>query len=1366
MNDNPDRKEENEDSSDELNPQNGQTQSDSEFDSNDRSSEIDQTIISDQWDSETISGDSFDTADSEELFQTSDDSGSDQDTFEDLPANDQTIGASIPDDDIYATVVDPNSVDPDQTMESDEDGQWAGMQTINENPEEQAEDRNDQTLILDEPVENSDIGATYVEDGNSRSDIDATLVSDDVPPELMATMNSAWGDDMATMADRPDMTIKAPDLPGDLITNQTSLVIKKREFSDTTKSEFNDNAEYELLEILGQGGMGVVYTARQTSIDRQVAVKMLKSKTAKSSEQRHKFLAEAVVTGELDHPNIVPIYDVGSNNTGALFYSMKKVEGRPWLKTVRKNTLAENLNILMKVADAVAFAHSRSVVHRDLKPENVMLGEFGEVLVMDWGLAQSTSGFRKSSSIITTSSMGGTPAYMAPEMATGPVDKISPLSDIYLLGAILYEILTGRPPHTGKTAMKCLMAAAKNKIVPTEKKGELIDIAMKAMALRPQDRYPSVQAFQQAILAYQSHSESISLATRAESDLNKAIETENYELFSRALFGYQEALSLWPENSTARTGAEKATLSYAGLAYGKGDYDLGLSLLNSEDPAHQELIENIRAAQAERDARQQRLRAAKRVFVGMLATVMFVVTGAFFWIRAEANRALAAEKVAETERDTAVQERKKAVEAQALEKVAREKAIAARDEAIEAQRKEAIALQEAKESEKEAISQKEKAEIEEKKAVVAKKQEEYEAYIARIGLAAAKIDENAFESAVELLNDCPPSLRNWEWGRLMHLCSQSSRTFDAQAPIDALAISQDGSKFVTGGKDGVARLWDRTTGRILATFDHQKHPVLAVAISPDGKTLATGSEDPQGFIKLWNLDSHAPIPTTFKNASGKTPFDQGHTEGVLSISFSKDGKRLLTSSYDKTARLWDVKSGDQLNRYWGHNWWVWDANFSTDEKRIVTASQDGTAIIWNTETAEKGAPFTGHQGPIYSADFSPDADSTRVVTSGYDRRVLLWRPEDIVPFDFSKLVSGKESEPPAYVAFEGHQESVQSAEFTADGKMLISASHDNTVKLWDIETNKALKTFRGHDSWVQAAMILNDGKWILSASHDAQLKLWNIANYAEIRTLKGRVLAQHVDAILDVSFSSDGKQLVTASRDKTAISWDVSTGKPNKEFTEGHAFLASSAVFLPDGKRLATAAVDNSVRIWDIQTGTEHKRFEHTGRSAAIDVSFDSKLLVTGSDEKTVRIWDITTGELLKELAGHHSEVSAVAISPDKKYCASGDARGHCMLWDRETGKLLHKLTGHTRRITAIAFLPDGKTVLSASGDNTVGSWDVASGKENQDQILKHPDAILSMAVFDQGKQAATSCADGLVRIWDLGTSKVTRTIEPVNGLI
>lgn len=1363
MNDNPDKKKENEESSDDFDSHINQSQDQSQSDSDDRESEIDQTIISDQWNSEDFAQEVPDASDTVnditpvDQNSSQNDSLPETDTLDEISENNQTIAEVNSEDDMYATIIDPEITDPDESLK--EDDQAAGLETVNEVPTDAVENTNDQTLVLEEPVENSDIYATLIEDGNEPKSVEETLVSDDVPPELMATMNSAWGDGMETMAEGPEMTIKSPDLPDEDLSDQTSLVIKKRNFSDTTKAELLSDAEYELLEVLGQGGMGVVYTARQTSIDRQVAVKMLKDKTSQNQDQRHKFLAEAVVTGELDHPNIVPIYDVGSNNSGALFYSMKKVEGRPWLKTIRKNSLAENLNILMKVADAVAFAHSRSVVHRDLKPENVMIGEFGEVLVMDWGLAQSTSGFRKSNSITTTSSMGGTPAYMAPEMATGPLDKISLLSDVYLLGAILYEILTKRPPHTGKTAMKCLMAAAKNKIVPTETQGELIEIAMKAMSTQPKDRYPTVKAFQQAITDYQSHSESISLATRAEADLSTAEQTDNYELYSKALFGFQEALTLWPENVTAEEGVEKTTLIYANSAYEKGDFDLGLSLLKEDNPAHAELIAKISSEQIERDARQQRLRTAKRVFVGMLATFLFVVTGAFFWIRAEANHAreaeavaVKAEKVAESERDTAVLERKKADEARAQEEIERNKAVAAKDAAEEAREKERIALM--------------KAVVAKEKAEAAEKSEQYEAYIARIGLAAAKIEENAFESAIELLKECPEELRNWEWGRLMHLCSQSSRTFEAKAPIDALAISEDSTRFVTGGKDGIARLWDRTSGKVIGEFDHNKFPVLSVALSPDGKLLATGSEDPKGFIKIWNLDTQTQIEKTFQNSQQVKPFDKGHTEGVLSLSFSKDGKKLLSSSYDKTARLWDLNSGEQLQRFWGHNWWVWDASFSTDERRIVTASQDGTAIIWSVETGKQGAPFTGHQGPVYSAQFSPDTNSIHVVTGGYDRRVLLWKPEDLVPYDYSKIVSGKKSQTANYVAFEGHQDSVQSAEFTNDGTMILSASHDNTLKLWDIASKKGLKTFRGHDSWVQAAKLLNDGKWILSASHDTQLKLWNIAGYEEIRTLKGRVLARHVDAILDVSFSKDGKQLVTASRDKTAISWNVSTGKLRKEFTEGHSFLASNAIFLPDQKRLATAAVDNSVRIWDIQTGTEHKRFEHTGRSAAIDVSADSRFLITGSDQKTVRLWEISSGKMIKELKGHKSEVCSVAFSPDMLLCASGDVRGRCILWDVKTGNQLHKLTGHTRKISSLSFLPDSKSLLTASGDNTVGHWDVTTGKENQKLILKHPDSVLSMSVFNNGKQAVTSCADGKVRVWDVATPKVIRTIRPANGLI
>ncbi len=179
----------------------------------------------------------------------------------------------------------------------------------------------------------------------------------------------------------------------------------------------------------------------------------------------------------------------------------------------------------MKVADAVAFAHANGVVHRDLKPDNVMLGDFGEVLVMDWGLALATATFRHSEFVTDRPSMGGTPAYMAPEMVTGPFELIGPASDIYLLGAMLFEVVTGQVPHQGNTAQECLMAAARNEIRGVEATGELIDIAYRAMATDPEDRYATVQDFQAALRDYQSHCDSVLLTTRADQELGQGART-------------------------------------------------------------------------------------------------------------------------------------------------------------------------------------------------------------------------------------------------------------------------------------------------------------------------------------------------------------------------------------------------------------------------------------------------------------------------------------------------------------------------------------------------------------------------------------------------------------------------------------------------------------------------------------------------------------------------------------------------------------------------------------------------------------------------------------------------------------------------
>ena len=213
------------------------------------------------------------------------------------------------------------------------------------------------------------------------------------------------------------------------------FLIKERSVHSSEDSG-SDPSDYQLLEVLGEGGMGVVYSARQSSVDRVVAVKMLR-KEDEDATRRQLFLQEAMVTADLNHPNIVPVHELGRNEQGALFYSMKQIEGTLWSDVIESNSQEENLDILLRTADAVAFAHSRGIVHRDLKPENVHLGQFGEVRLMDWGLAQATSEYRKPE-FAGAQRMGGTPAYMAPEM-TKPKQKIGLASDVYLLGAILFS---------------------------------------------------------------------------------------------------------------------------------------------------------------------------------------------------------------------------------------------------------------------------------------------------------------------------------------------------------------------------------------------------------------------------------------------------------------------------------------------------------------------------------------------------------------------------------------------------------------------------------------------------------------------------------------------------------------------------------------------------------------------------------------------------------------------------------------------------------------------------------------------------------------------------------------------------------------
>ena len=1177
--------------------------------------------------------------------------------------------------------------------------------------------------------------------------LDATL---QVTSETKAGWSKAVGNATA------QMTIKQS---SEMHTNpNSSLVIQPRALLPADDEDTTVAADYNLVSLLGEGGMGVVYDARQSSIDRSVAVKMLKSESVDEVQQQ-KFLAEAVVTGELDHPNIVPIYDLGRNSDGALFYSMKKVEGRPWMDSLPRNSLDENLQILLQVADAVAFAHSRGVVHRDLKPENVMLGEFGEVLVLDWGLAMATADCTKADTVNSSTGMGGTPAYMAPEMVLGPVDEIGPHSDVYLLGAILYEIITGHAPHTGSSALNCIMAAGRNEIQTTEKSGELVEIALRAMSTDPQDRYESVQALQTAIRSYQSHSESVALSARATDDLAEARKTDEYSDYARALYVFEEAFELWDGNLQAKEGVASARQAYAESAFRKGDFELGLSFLDVDNPAHERLWKQLTKAQEERRTRQKRVKNLKRIVIALAALVFVAVTVGMLSFRHQ--KAIAEENEQEAKRQ---------------EKIATANA-------IEKERQRGIAEETAKEEERQ-------RNIAEQNAIIAQENERkaaYEAYLANIGLAETRINDNALAEAREILSGLVNESAGWEVKRLWYLCNLSRELYQGEAQLEAVALDAAGQHIAVGGESGILRIIQLNSGEVLHQKQLEGGAIHAIAFSPTDPTLiAVGCEKASANLQLWNFQSGER-----RQLVGHGEDNNGESNGhprVVDVRFSRDGRRLLTASHDHTGRLWDIESATQIVELRGHAWGVSQARFSADESKIVTASQDGTVRVWHrtnvddratyeqhTDNQQK-APFLGHEGPVFAAALSRDGLS--VASGGSDNRVLLWNVADLQAFDHAGLAQHGVATMPKYEELLGHTAPIRSISFTADGRFLVSASDDNTIKVWsarqqtalgrDLVRGELVKTMCGHSGAVaDVALAASSPGRLASVSQDGAARYWDIDQYEETRVLKG-----HTDAVLDANFSPSGLDLVTASRDQSALVWNLQTDRMVHTLKEGHPYLASNAAFFPGNDRLATSGADGTVRVWDLATGVECLTLHGTGTAAAVAVSPSGKWILSssaaaeqpdgdpvGDKARYANLWDAQTGELATRLGEHRARVTALAFSPDNRIAFSADKNGRGNLWDLQTQRLLATQRWHSRGISAAKFSPGGRTLYTASEDNTVAAWPITfSGREqgaslitepDLQKTISHPDAVTSLDVFSEDA-LVTGCSDGAVRLWNV----------------
>jgi WD40 repeat protein len=535
-------------------------------------------------------------------------------------------------------------------------------------------------------------------------------------------------------------------------------------------------------------------------------------------------------------------------------------------------------------------------------------------------------------------------------------------------------------------------------------------------------------------------------------------------------------------------------------------------------------------------------------------------------------------------------------------------------------------------------------------------------------------------------------------------------------------------------------------------------------------------------------------------------------DGGIALALSPDGKRIVSSGWDKTIKVWDVDSGSELVSigqgdknaisqaiYKGNiNGYrlalssvVFSLAFGPDGGQIASGHHSGEISIWDAATGKQQITFKGHKDPIHSIAFSPDG--RHMASRAYE--VKLW---DTTNWTELMSLSDRETDNPDLTGIEscvtfspdgkriasaggwdgwiriwdtvtgkemwsirGHDYWAYSVSFSPDGKLLVSGG-DNDIKTWDAGTGSNLMTLRGHEAPVYTVSFSPDGKCVASCGYDNMIKVWNIATGETMMTLRG-----HEQVVYNVLFTPDGKRVVSSSEDGTIKVWDMVA---RREFTRlvGNNSQIECVEFSPDGKRIVSAAPYDGIKIWDIESATELNTISKPphGWTRAYSVAFspDSKRLASGDGYGIFRTWDVATGKEITTFRSPKALITStsVSFSPDGKLVASasGGIDKTVKVWNANTGKEIMTLTGHESLVTCVAFSPDGKFIASGSSDPNIKVWEWETGRESM-TLCGHDGIITSVAFSPDGERIVSSCqGDATLKLWDAKTGADLMTLK------
>jgi WD40 repeat protein/serine/threonine protein kinase len=1046
---------------------------------------------------------------------------------------------------------------------------------------------------------------------------------------------------------------------------------------------------YKLLEQIGEGGFGVVFMAeQQRPVRRKVALKVLKP-GMDTRQVVARFEAERQALALMDHPNIAHVFDGGTtgvasasgewreNDKGAAalathhsplattsgrpYFVMELVKGMPITEFSDQDRLSvrERLELFITVCQAVQHAHQKGIIHRDLKPSNVLVTLHDGtpvVKIIDFGIAKAIGQQLTEKTLFTNfAQLIGTPLYMSPEQAALSGLDVDTRSDIYALGVLLYELLTGSTPFEKErfkeagydeirriireeeppkpsTRISTLGQAATT--VSTQRqsdpkrlsqlcRGELDWVVMKALEKDRNRRYESASAFAADVQRYLADEPVLACPPSAWYRFHK-FARRNKRVFAIGSFA-----------------AAVLMVGVTGLA-----------------------VSNVRISR-EKQQKEEALRQKEESLERERQTTYYALV-------ALADREWSANNLRRMQ--------------QLLDECPKDLRGWEWNYLRRLPHKSLPPMYHASAALSAVFSP-------DGKWIASSSQDGFvKIWNAQTGQEIHSFQAHEDHARHLVFSPDGRRLATSRWGGTVKVWDFQTRRLihtltKPQGPQSgsSVAFSPDGRHLAYGGgypdKFGEVTIWDATTGAELLTLDGHTQPVLDVAFSPDGQQLASGSRD--GTVRVWEVDWAA--------RTGRERLTlRSHRLKVMRVAFSLDGRCLASADgdwntkADGEVRVWNAQTGDELRTLRGHITPVLSLAFSPDGWRLASAGGDQTVKIWDVATGQEALTLRGHLNWVRSVAFSPDG--ARLVTAGDDRTVRIWdaRPPEEEPAEEVRTLRG-------------HQGGVRSVAFHPSGRYLASAGDDAVVKVWDAHSGRELRTLPSRTGMVVHVEFNNRGDRLAMIRGSTGLGVYDTTTWQECLAVVGTGA---------MSFSRDDRYLGAGGGPFAVKVWDAVTGEELHCFHD-HNWPIMNTAWHPDGRWVASAGYDGAVRLWDVTMGEEMQAspLRHAGGATSVAFSSDGRRLASGGYDRAVRIWDTATWRELRTVHDPIGGVQSVAWSPDGRHVAWGGTDSTIKLGNPDTGAVLQTLRGHTSWVESVVFSPDGQWIASGSLDGTVRIW-------------------------------------------------------------